>query len=732
MAKRTYPINGMDCAECALKIEKGVGRLEGIASARVDFTTGLLHVEGQAQDEKIRQRVMALGYTIEEKARQSDARPTAGKRSGFWQYLLSRGETRLAIAGGAILALSILAGLVGAPSVAINAAQLIALAVAGYPVARSALANLWINRGFSIDLLMTIAAVGAVIIGEMTESATLIFLFTISEALEGYTANQARRVLGEMSAIAPAQAVRLKGDREELVPVESLAVGDEILVYAGERIPMDGRVTSGSSSVDQAPITGESIPVEKTPGDPVFAGTVNGGGALVIEVMRLSKDTTIQRIITMIEQAQSLRAPTQRFIDRFASVYTPVMILAAILVASIPPTLFGQPFLNPPDGVGWLYRALALLVIACPCALVISAPVTIVSAITAAARRGVLFKGGVYLEALAGTRVFAFDKTGTLTRGQPVVTDFRSVDCLEEPLHANSIEENSSCASCSDVLAVASALERRSMHPLARSVVLAAEEVGLDRRYPPAGDVIALPGSGLQGQVNGKLATIGSHKFFDSRHPHQQILCRQVEEAQESGQTTMLVCDGDHVLGFIAAADILRPESLPSVAALKKMGKTTVMLTGDNAAAAQAIAGQLGIDHIRAGLLPDEKVAAVRGLGEQYGQVAMVGDGINDAPALASASLGIAIGGAGSAQAMETADIVLMGGDLRQLPYAVQISGFTRRLIHQNVVISLATKLGFALLAMGGLTTLWLAVLADVGVSLVVTLNGLRANRYQP
>ncbi len=732
MGQRNYTINGMDCAECALKIEKGVGRLEGIDSVQVDFTTGVLRVDGKAQDEQIRRRVEALGYTIEEKESPSDPRPTAGRSPGFWQYLLSRGETRLAIASGVILVLSILAGLAGAPAGLVNATQLIALSLAGYPVARSALANLWINRDFSIDLLMMIAAVGAVIIGEMTESATLIFLFAISEALEGYTADRARRILSEMSAIAPAQALRLNGGREEIVPVERLAVSDEILVYAGERIPMDGRVISGSSSVDQAPITGESIPVEKTPGDPVFAGTVNGSGALVIEVTRLSRDTTIQRIIAMIEQAQSLRAPTQRFIDRFASVYTPVMILAAVLVVSIPPLLFGQPFLNPPGDVGWLYRALALLVIACPCALVISAPVTIVSAITAAARHGVLFKGGVYLEALAGARVFAFDKTGTLTRGQPVVTDYRSVECLEASRHSNSPKENSSCASCSDVLAIASALERRSMHPLARSVVMAAEEAGVDRRYQPAGNVLALPGSGLQGQVNGKLATVGSHKLFDSLHPHQQVLCRRVEEAQESGKTTMLVCDGDHVLGFIAAADVIRPESLPAVDELKKMGKTTMMLTGDNAAAAQAIAGQLGIDHVRAGLLPDEKVAAVRGLGEQYGQVAMVGDGINDAPALASASLGIAIGGAGSAQAMETADIVLMGGDLRQLPYAVRLSEFARRLIRQNVAISLATKLGFALLAMGGLTSLWLAVLADVGVSLVVTLNGLRAHRYRP
>jgi Cd2+/Zn2+-exporting ATPase len=719
----------MDCADCALKIEKGVGRLDGIETVQVDFTSGLLRVEGAAGAEQIRRRVESLGYTLEEKASQG---ATHAQPNGFWQFLLSRPETRLALAGGAILLISVLAGWAGAPAAAVNAAQVVALLVAGYPVARGALANLWINRAFSIDLLMTIAALGAVIIGEITESATLIFLFTISEALEGYAADRARRILSDMSSLAPAQALRITAGGEELVPVERLAVGDEIVVYAGERIPMDGRIVSGSSAVDQAPVTGESIPVEKAPGDAVFAGTVNGGGVLAIRVTHLAQDTTIQRIIHMIEQAQSLRAPTQRFIDRFASVYTPIMMAAAVLIAALPPLLFGEPFFNPPGGTGWLYRALALLVIACPCALVISAPVTIVSAITAAARRGVLFKGGVHLEALTGIRVFAFDKTGTLTRGQPVVTDFRSIDCLDDARHRQeSPLPAGACESCGDVLAMASALERRSLHPLARSVVAAAEAAGLDSRYRPAEAVTALPGSGLQGQVNGKLATIGSHKLFDSQHPHHQALCSWVEAAEGRGQTTMLVCDGDHVLGYIAAADTIRPESRQALAELKQMGKTTVMLTGDNAAAAGAIAGELGIDHVRSGLLPDEKVAAVRGLDRMYGRVAMVGDGINDAPALASAGLGIAIGGASSAQAMETADVVMMAGDLRQLPFAIRLSGFTRRLIRQNVAISLATKLAFVLLALGGLTTLWLAVLADVGVSLVVTLNGLRANRYK-
>ncbi len=734
MDKNIYIVKGMDCAECALKIEKGVRQVEGITSARVDFATGLLHVEGQANPDVIHRRVQALGYGLEAKtpAGQAAQKQTApgGAVTGFWIFLAGRAETRLALLGGLLLLVSVLAQALGLAPGVVQAVQILALGVAGYPVARSALVTLWINRDFSINLLMTIAAIGAVVIGDTAESATLIFLFAISEALEGYTADRARRVLGEMSDLAPSSAVRILANSEEMVPVEALHIDDEILVRPGERIPVDGVVHSGASAVNQAPITGESLPVEKTIGSPVFAGTVNGSGALTVRVTHRAEDTTIQRIIHMIEQAQSVRAPTQRFVDRFAKVYTPLMVLIALLVATIPPLFFGQPFFNPPAGVGWLYRALALLVIACPCALVISAPVTIISAITAGARKGVLFKGGAFLEALSAIQIFAFDKTGTLTNGRPVVTAFRAVDCPETVPAENPAAMDGGCGTCNDVLALASALERRSAHPLAGSVVSAAAQLGLMELYPPALEVVTLAGSGLQGMVNGKLATIGSHTLFERDHPHQQALCNWVQAAEELGQTTMLVCDGDRVRGYIALADTLRDSSRATVSALHALGKQTAVLTGDNPAAAGAIAGQLGIDHVRAGLLPEEKVTAVRELSAQFGPVGMVGDGINDTPALAAAALGIAMGGAGSAQAMETADIVLMGGDLRQLPFAVRLSRFAHRLILQNVAISLATKLLFILLAMAGLTSLWLAVLADVGVSLVVTLNGLRANRY--
>lgn len=720
MNQQTYIVKGMDCADCALKIEKGVRQLSGVESAELDFGTGLLRIQGTVTPEELNHRVESLGYSLEKK---EETGRSPIQKINFWRYLLNRDETRLALAGGGVLLASMLASWLHAPYPLVSGMQILALVIAGYPIGRSALVNLWINHDFSIDLLMTIAAIGAMVIGETAESATLIFLFAISEALEGYTSDRARSVLSEMSDLSPSQAIRIRGGVEERVPVASLAIGDEILVRAGERIPMDGTICAGQSAVDQAPITGESLPVFKAPGDEVFAGTVNGSGALSMRVTRLAKDTTLQRIIRMIEESQNVRAPTQRFIDRFAQIYTPAVVILAILVAVVPPLAFGQPLLNTPGGEGWLYRALTLLVIACPCALVISAPVTVISAITNAARHGILIKGGAFLEALADIKVFAFDKTGTLTRGKPEVTTFRSVDCV-----SNRAGE---CSDCEDVLALASALERQSAHPLAHSVVTAAEQRGLEDRYAPAKDVVALAGSGLQGKVNGKLATIGNHALFDQQHPHAQSLCNWVHDAENQGQTTMLVADGDRVRGFIAVADTVRPDSQSVISSLKAMHKKTVMLTGDNASVAEAVGQRVGVDMVRANLLPEGKVQAIQELNRDYGAVAMVGDGINDTPALAASSLGIAMGGAGSAQAMETADIVLMSDDIQQLPFAVKLSTFARRLIRQNVAISLIAKAIIMLLAISGFATLWLAVLADVGVSLLVTTNGMRANWYQ-
>lgn len=719
MSTQQYPIEGMDCADCARHVQDGVAKVDGLKNVEVNFVTGLLTFEGQAPEEAIRGRVEALGYRLGEP--QAAPALQEGSLIGFFRYLLRQTETRLALIGGVLLLLSIPAAWLGLPAFVPNALQLAALAVAGYPVARSGLANLFINRSISINLLMTIAAVGAVIIGEMSEAATLIFLFAVAEALEGFTTDRARRVLGELHELTPAQALRLGPEGESLVPVTALQPGERILVRPGERIPLDGDVLDGHSEADQAPITGESMPAPKAPGDPVFAGSVNGSGALEVRVTRCADDTALARIIRMVTEAQGRRAESQRFIDRFAAIYTPAVVGIAILMAILPPLLFNQPFFNVGSEHGWLYRALALLVIACPCALVISAPVTIISAISAAARKGVLIKGGLHLETLAAVRAVAFDKTGTLTRGRPTVTSLRAIDC----------NGDAECECCDEVLALAGALERRSAHPLAQAVVEAASRRGVLERYAPAQEIVQISGRGLQGRVEGKLATVGSHILFDDQHPHAAELCNWVEQAEQAGHTTMLVCDGDRVRGYLALADEIRPESAAVLAELGALGLRTAMLTGDNPAAAARVGQSLGISDVKAGLLPENKVSAVEALRAEFGSLAMVGDGINDAPALNTANLGIAVGGAVNTQAMETADVVLMNGSLARLPFAVRLARLAQSIIRQNVAFSLVTKLVFILLALGGWATLWMAVLADMGVSLLVTFNGLRPLRMK-
>ena len=500
--KQQYQVNGMDCADCALKVEKGVRRLPGIETVVVNFATGTLTLQGQVSESVLRQRLEALGYGLAQSSKDATGKTNrvsgdTGFLTGFWHYLRADNEVRLALIGGVLLVAGVAAGIGAGPSNSSSGAASAGLLAAGYPTARKGLANLWINRDFNISLLMTLAAVGAVIIGEITEAASLVFLFTLAEALEGYTAVRARRTLSELRQLTPEQAIRLSAAGEESVPVSMLAEGDRILVRPGERIAMDGLVFRGQSEVNQAPITGESLPVEKASGSEVFAGTVNGSGVLEVTITHTAGNSMLDRILHLVEKSQARRARIQRFIDRFAQIYTPVMVGLAVLVAALPPLLWGQPFWNTADGAhGWLYRALALLVIACPCALVISTPVTVISALAQAARRGVLIKGGAFLEALAHIRIFAFDKTGTLTRGAPVVVRSLAVDCAGDEL----------CPACDDVLALASALERRSAHPLAQAIVTAAAARGVDEYYPPAEEVQALAGRGVQGLVNGKRA----------------------------------------------------------------------------------------------------------------------------------------------------------------------------------------------------------------------------------
>ena len=724
-----FRVRGMDCTSCAQTVETGVRQLPGVDVCSLNFTTEKLRIRGDVPPETVIERIEALGYGA---AILDRGQPAAQEEtpSNFFGFMWQRMETRLALLG----ALLILPGLIftefgGVEHPVIDLLSVLAMVSAGWPIARSAVQSLRLSREININFLMTVAAVGAVIIGAYTEAGMVMVLFAVGEALEGYTAGRARNAIRSLMEVAPNTATRIRSQdgssAEETVNIYDLAVGDVILVRPGERIPMDGRVVAGHSSVNQAPITGESRLIEKEAGHDVLASSVNGEGALEVEVTKLAEDNTISRLIALVEEAQEKRAPTQRFVDRFARVYTPVVMVIAVLVAAIPPIFFGQPFFNPdPETFGWLYRGLALLVVACPCALVISTPVTIISAISNAARNGVLFKGGVFVESLARVKAIAFDKTGTLTAGKPSVVAIRSVDCQSK--------DGESCPSCTDLLALAGAVERRSEHPLARAIWDASLREGVAERYTPAAEVTALTGRGVSGEVDGRRVVVGSHSYFEDRFAHPAMDCQRAADEAALGYTPLMVGRDDAYLGTITVADTVRQSSRAAVARLRGQGVTVAMLTGDHPATAQAIAAQVGVDDVRAGLLPEQKVDAVLDLQRKYGPIAMIGDGINDAPALAVADVGIAIGGAygGTSQAMETADVTLMSDDLRRLPFALSLSRAARNTIWVNVFVSIAIKLIFFVLVLLGVGTMWMAVLADMGTSLLVTLNGMRLIRF--
>lgn len=745
---QTFRITGMDCADCARSIERGVQRLAGVDEAMLNFSLGTLKVSGEVAAETIVARVRELGYDVADEAAAPPGEQDGGAQKrgirGFLRYLLARRHTTLALIG----ALLILPGMIfneflpmlGFEHPLFDVMSVAAWLTAGFPIARSAWRSLRINRAININVLMTIAAAGAVVIGAYTEAGLVIVLFAIGEALEGYTAAQARDSIRSLMQLAPAEATVLGpcldcrehlgqdgysggpcpfcGLEEKRVAVSSLRVADRIIVKPGERIPMDGRVLAGQSSVNQAPITGESLPIDKITGAEVFAGSVNGEGVLEIAVTRLAADNTIARMIRLVEEAQAQQAPTQRFVDRFAALYTPAVVLLAALVAAIPPLFFAQPFWATPDHQGWLYRALALLVVACPCALVISTPVSLIAAISNAARHGVLIKGGAYLEALSQIKAIAFDKTGTLTSGQPALVQARAAGCADESA--------ASCPQCDDLLALAVAVERRSEHPLARAVVAGWEQRRLPNPYPAPTEVVALAGRGVRGRVNGREVFIGSHSFFDANLIHDEH-CRAIAAAAAHGHSAMLVSGDGRYLGYLTVADAVRPTGPAIIAELKRLGVSAlVMLTGDDAATAAGVAQQVGVSDVRANLLPQDKLAAVQALLAEHGAVAMVGDGINDAPALAAATVGIAMAAAGTAQALETADIALMSDDLSKLPFALRLSRATMRIIRQNVAFSIGVKVVFLLLVLAGLGSMWLAVFADMGASLLVTLNGMR------
>jgi len=642
--------------------------------------------------------------------------------AGFFRSLWQSPDLKIVLLGLTLLVLSLFADRLGLNQPWIMMLQLVLLPLAGWPVFKDGFRTIFRNHRFNMNTLMSIASIGAVVLSETYEAIILLLLFTLSEALESYINDNAREILMEFADLAPKTAIRLNSHSEETVDVEALQPGDVILVRPTDRIPMDGTILAGSSSVNQAPITGESKLIEKTIGDEVISGSINGQGALQVQVSKYAKDNTIQRIIQLVTEAQENKAEQVKYIDRFAAVYTPIIFGVAVLVAVIPVLLFKQPFWNAGDSYGWLHRSLSLLLVGCPCALVISTPITMISGLTRAAKAGVIFKGGIYLEGLSNAKAIAFDKTGTLTRGEPVISQVKAVDC----------EGDAFCARCDDLVALTSALEAHSSHPLASSVIEEANRRGVATRYASAQDLMVLEGKGQTGTVNGKTGTVGSLPLFLAEHMTPEEVVQEVLKAESRGESTMLVCDGDRVRGFLSVEDAIRPGVEEVILQIKAQGLRPVMLTGDNAVVAGKVASEVGIEEFYSGLLPEDKLDWLTRLKLEHGNIVMAGDGINDSPALARADIGVAMGGVGNAQVLETADVVLLNDDLEKMPFAIRLSKFVNTLIRQNVVFSLGVKALVAVLALLGLTPLWVAVLADIGISLIVTFNGMRALRFEP
>ena len=691
-----FYIPEMDCDEEIALIRKKLGGLEGVLDLEFNLVSQKLIVVHRTTSERIEEALREIKMTPHSEKVEQEETP------GFWathkRFILTI-VSGLLTAAGFVLSLASLGPEVSIP------VYVAAILSGGWLVARKgfyALRNLTID----INVLMTLAVIGAAAIGEWLEGATVIFLFSLANLLESYSMNRARRSIKSLMDLAPNVARIRDGDEEKTVPVEDVQIGDILTVRPGERVPLDGTVVEGTSELDQSPITGESLPVAKSRGDDVFGGSINEGGYLEIRVTKRSRDTTLSRIIHSVEEAHSRKAPSQSFVDRFAKYYTPGIVLIAVLMAVLPPLITAASWSV------WFYRALVLLVVACPCALVISTPVTIVSALARATRDGILFKGGVFLEAIGSLKAIGFDKTGTLTYGKPSVSLVLALGGMEEQ----------------EVVRIASGIESRSEHHLAKAILAEAQARGLE--IPGASEFLSMPGRGAAATIEGGRYYIGNHRLFEEMGWCYPELDARLDSLEKEGKTAVILGDGRTVLGIIAISDQPRAESSAAVASLKNLGvQHTILLTGDNRSTAAAISDRIGMDAYKAELLPEDKVVAVRELVDNYGNVAMVGDGVNDAPALATATVGIAMGVAGTDAALETADVALMSDDLSKLPLAVRLGRRALRLIKQNIVFSILLKAVFIVLTPLGLATLWMAVLADMGASLLVIFNGLRALR---
>ena len=697
----TFRIEGLCCQHEADLLARRLSALNGVER----LTTDVLRQQMRVAFDAAVTSTGAIAEAVAEtgmRAWVDQDEPDTRVEKGWWRT----GSAALLFAAFA-LAAGIAAHLLDLPSVWTIGLLAAAVVAGGITTARRAWLALRAGR-LDMYVLMVVAVTGAAIIGEWIEAATVVVLFALAQALERRSLDRARQAIRTLVAAAPSSVRIRRGAEERTVPLEAVRVGDVLLVAPGERIAFDGTVTAGESDVNQAPVTGESVPVPRAPGDRVFAGTINGPGALEISVTAVGEDTTIARIIHLVERAQAQRAPAQAWVDRFAQRYTPMVLALAAIIAVVPPLVFGGSFAS------WGYRSLVLLVIACPCALVLSTPVAFVSALAAAARRGVLVKGGAYLERLAGIRAVALDKTGTLTHGVLTVAEVQPADGVEE----------------SAMLPTAAAIAARSTHPIDRAVAAHARHHGIEGGTATA--TRALPGQGIEALVDDEPALLGSARLFESRGLLDDRLRHRIEALESRGMQVVLVARGGKTLGLIGLSDEVRVNGREAVAALKAAGIAHVaLLTGDHARSARA-AGMAGaVDRIESGLLPQDKVDIVAALRAEHGAVAMVGDGVNDAPALAAADVGIAMGVAGTHAAIETADVALMSDDLRTVPYAIGLGRATLSTVRTNVATAIGIKLAFVSLAVAGMATLWMAVAADVGASLLVVANALRLLRVR-
>ncbi|GIK31616.1 MAG: ATPase P [Armatimonadetes bacterium OLB18] len=692
--KTVFRIGKMDCPTEEGIIRNRLKGMNGIERLEFDLMSRKLTViHGHPDESTIQQALESVG--MDPKLVSEDEPESAGH--GPAVPILDR--WLMGASGVLAVAAEVIAWTMGTErSWPVIALALGSIALGGKETIRKGIVSLR-TLTLNINFLMTIAIIGAAFIGQWPEAAMVTFLFGVAEMIEAFSLDRARHAIRSLMELSPERALALVGNEWVEIEASSVALGQLVRVRPGERIALDGLVKKGSSSVNQAPITGESIPVAKAAGDQVFAGTINEKGSFDFEVTANTEQTTLARIIRVVQQAQSQKAPTQRFVDKFARYYTPLVVVLAILITVVPPLLLAQPYSD------WLYKALVLLVIACPCALVISTPVTVVSALASAARRGILVKGGVYIEEGRRLSQIALDKTGTLTHGLPKVTDVVPFDSIEE----------------AELLRLAASLDAPSEHPVATAIVAAYEG-----ERASVEEFESITGRGVKGIVGGQQYFLGNHRLA-----HEEDYCRAeveavLEDLEEQGKTVVILGNTDRALGVIAVADTVRETSIQAVKELHDLGVRTLMLTGDNARTANAIAAQVGIDDARGDLLPEDKLKIITELTADEEHVGMVGDGINDAPALAQADVGFAMGAAGTDTAIETADVALMQDDLRKIPEFIRLSRRASAVLKQNIAFAIGVKVLFFVLAFFGIATLWMAVFADMGASLLVVVNGLR------